>query len=108
MSTTVPREKVVAIAENVRELHDLAKQQKVTQAKLIRWCVMALKQTEAQARRSLEAERVREQRAGKRYRPVGFHEPSKKVREDKALALLYLEWLATQLEDQSVRDPDSI
>ena len=108
MNTTVPREKVVQIAENVRELRDLTKRQQATQAQMIRWCVMALRQTEAQAQRSLEAERVREQRAGKRYRPVGLHEPGKKVREDKVKALLYLEWLATQLEDQSVRDPDSI
>lgn len=28
-----------------------------------------------------------------------MHEPAKKVREDKERALLYLQWLATALED---------
>lgn len=96
MSTTVPREKVVAIAENIRELHELFWRQKAAQVKLVRWCVQEL-------RADTNTHRLR-----------GFEDWHTKCqiiaenRENKAKALLYLEWLATQLEDQSVRDPDSI
>ena len=96
MNTTVPREKVVAIAENVRELHELFRQQKATQAELIRWCVQELRaDTNTHRLRGFEDWHTKRQIIAEN-------------RENKAKALLYLEWLATQLEDQSVRDPDSI
>lgn len=99
---------VEALAKSIRDLRELERSKSATQAELIRRCVRAIKQTTGQAQRSLEAERVRAQREGKRCRPVRMHEPAKKVREDRAKAILYLERLATQLENQSVRSPDNI
>lgn len=104
----VPYATVEALAKSIRDLRELERSKSATQAELIRWCVRALKQTTDQARRSLEAERLREEREGKRYRPVRRFGPDKKVREDRAKAILYLEWLATQLENQSVGSPDNI
>lgn len=103
----VPFATVEALAKNIRELRQLEQHKAATQAELIRWCIQAINQTTEQAQRRLEAERVRAQREGKRYRPVAMHEPARKVRDDRAKAILYLEWLATQLENQSVRSPDT-
>lgn len=103
----IPFVKVQALTDNIRDLLLLERQRAGTQAQLIRWCVWALNQTTEQAARRLERERTQEQQAGKRYRPVGFSEPHKKVAKDRALALLHLEWLATQLEDQSVGSSDN-
>lgn len=99
--TTVPRAKVEALAASIRELRDLEGCKAGTQAQLIRWCVWALKQTTDQAQRSLERERRNHPNPHRRN--VRMHEPAKKVREDRALAMLHLEWLATQLEDQEKR-----
>ena len=104
----VPFDKVEALAANIRELQELERRKAATQAQMIRWCVQALNQTTDQARRRLEAQLMQDIEEGKR-RPtarVGFTEPSKKVREDRHKAILYLEMLATSLENQSVRSPD--
>lgn len=77
----VPYATVEALAKSIRDLRELERSKSATQAELIRWCVRALKQTTGSA---------------------------KKVREDRAKAILYLEWLATQLENQSVGSPDNI
>lgn len=100
MDDMIPRDKVEQIVRNIRELQELNKRKARTQARLIRWCVAALTQTTTQAQRRLEAERMREVQAGKRYRNIGPHEPTAKVREDKDMALLQLQWLATKLEDE--------
>lgn len=84
------------IASSFRELMILKGKQATTQAKLIRWCVMAITQTTDQASRALERER--RHLTGHRA-IVRMHEPAKKVREDRELALLYLQWLATCLEN---------
>lgn len=86
-SPTVPRETVVTIADNFCQLMDLKQRQAVTQAKLIRWCVRVIR---------------------KRHQPVPFpdHRNRVKLTNDRDLALLHLEWLATQLENQSTEgDP---
>lgn len=104
----VPYATVEAFAKNIRELRELERSQSATQAELIRWCVRALKQTTDQAQRSLEAEYVRALREGRRVKRVRMSEPAKKVREDRAKAILHLEWLATKLENQSIGSPDTI
>lgn len=87
MSTTIPREKLVTIVESYNHLLDLYRQQKATQAQLVRWCVHMLRIDP------------------RTYRTRGHRssvEHAAQVAENKreqALALLYLEWLATQLED---------
>lgn len=98
--TVVARAKVQQLADSFRELMALKGKQAATQAKIIRWCVMALTQTTDQAQRSLERQR-RHLKGHKAI--VRMHEPGKKVREDRELALLYLQWLATKLEDE---EPD--
>ena len=103
----VPFATVEALAKNIRDLRELEQRKAATQAQLIRWCIRAINQTIDQASRQLEAERVRAQREGKRYCPVRMLEPAKKVREDRRKAILHLEWLATQLENQTVRSPDT-
>lgn len=109
MEDSIPRSKVEQLAKSIRDLRELEQRKAGTQAQLIRWCLAGIRQTTDQASRQLEAERIRAQREGKRYRPVRMHEPAKKVREDRAKAVTYLEWLATQLENQSVtlRDDQS-
>jgi hypothetical protein len=94
---TVPRETVEKIAQNIKDLFELKAKQGQTQAQLIRWCLMAMQQTTQQAERSLERERRHHPVPHKRI--VRMHEPQRKVRDDKAMALLQLEWLATQLEN---------
>ena len=84
-STTVPREKVVAIAENIRELMELKARQLGTMAEMIRWCVVAL-------RRKTDSFTTSAQR--------------QEINSDKAKALLYLEHLATKMENESVRSSD--
>lgn len=99
----VPFEKVEALAANIKELLDHHARQSVVQAKLLRWCVWAMNQTTAEAERMLERERRNHPNPAKRI--VRLHEPGKKVREDKAKALLYLEWLATQMENRGPAEP---
>lgn len=84
-STTVPREKVVAIAENVRQLHGLRMTQLATVAKMIRGC---------------HAKIV--------AKPSAFATVTdrQKIANERAKALRYLEALATQLENESVRSSD--
>ena len=87
MSTTIPRERLVTIVESYNQLLDLHRQQKATQAQLVRWCVHMLRIDP------------------RTYRTRGHRssvEHAAQVAENKreqALALPYLEWLATQLED---------
>lgn len=85
------------VASSFGDLMRLRQQQSATQAKLIRWCVMAITQTSDQALRALERERHDHPKPYKRI--VRMHEPGKKVRDDRELALLYLQWLATKLEN---------
>lgn len=101
----VPFEKVQRLAVSYRELDTLRKGQAATMAELIRGCVAALRQTTDEARRKLERERRHLTGFASQVR---LHEPTKKVNDDKRLAFLHLEWLATQLENQSVRSPDTI
>ena len=105
----IPFAKVEALAKNIAELHDLERRRAAAQAQLIRWCVAALTQTTAEASRALEAQLIRDQRAGTRSMTswVGYHEPSRKVHQDRDMALLQLQWLATQLENQSVTSRDN-
>ena len=83
-------------AELARELIDLHAQKALTQAQLIRWCVGKLRQDPSSARlRGFET-------YGERMRII------KENHKHREAALLYLEWLATGLEDQGVRLPDTI
>lgn len=95
--TTVSRATVEAIALSYRQLDELRRQQSLTQAKMIRACLAAIRQTTNQAQRSLERERRNHPNPHKRH--VRMHEPGKKVREDRLRAELYLEALATMLEN---------
>lgn len=90
-STTVSRAAVEQIAANFRELEALRKQQALTQAKMIRACLAAFNQTTQQAERRLMKENP--------ARMPTQLEAQRKVREDKALAFLHLEALATMLEN---------
>lgn len=105
----VPHAKVVAMADNIHKLLDLKAQEQGTMAELIRWCLWALEQTSEQAGRSLARKLMADVKAGRRpkHACVRMHEPAKKVSDDRKLAMLYLNWLATRLEDQSVRLPDT-
>jgi len=103
--TTVPIEKVRQLADSYYELMVLNDQKAGTMAQMIRGCIQALTQDTNEAARALE----RERRHLKGYKAiVRMHEPAKKVREDRERAFLYLQWLATQLENQSVRSSDGI
>lgn len=95
--TTVPKATVEALADNIKQLLGCFARQRTIQAKMVRWCVWALNQTTNDAERILERERRNHPNPNKRI--VRMHEPGQRVREDKAKALLYLEWLATQLEN---------
>ena len=99
---TVPRSTVVQLAKQVRELQHLHARKAGTMADLIRASLAAMQQTTGEARRRLERERRNLPIAKQR---IGFTEPAAKVTKDKKLAILHLEWLATQLENQSDRDP---
>ena len=92
---TIPREKVEALAKLVAEKRALDVNKAHTQAKMIRGCIAALKQTESEAKRRLEHEHFK---AGKKG-VIGYSAPHRKIINDRALAFLHLEWLATQLED---------
>lgn len=92
----VPFDKVEQLAKNIRELRELERKQKATQAELIRGCVHCLRMDPTS------------------YRLRGYEtltERSRIIKENKdnkAKAILYLEWLATQLENNSVGSPDNI
>lgn len=91
----VPFATVQELGRQVRELQELQRRQQATQAELIRWCVQCL-------RMDPRNHRLRgHETATERARII------KENQNDKAKALVYLEWLATQLENQSVRSPDS-
>lgn len=84
----VPYDKVKAIAEGYRELQELQHRQAATVAELIRWAVAAL---------NINPNTYRMRRA------EGFAERRKIVdenRHNQELARLYLQWLATRLEDE--------
>ena len=80
------REKLLEVSRLVEEQFALRGQQAATQAELIRWCVKALRR---EPNRHYSLARDQQERA--------------KVSRNKDLALVYLEWLATKLENQSVR-----
>lgn len=84
-STTVPREKVEALAAHIHQLHGLRMTQLATVAKMIRAC---------------HAQIV--------AKPSAFATAAdrQKIANDRAKALSYLEALATQLENESVRSSD--
>ena len=87
MRTTIPREKLVTIVESYNHLLDLYRQQKATQAQLLRWCVHMLRIDP------------------RTYRMHGHETHVERMKQtsdnmhDQRLAVHYLEWLATQLED---------
>lgn len=82
--TTIPREKVVEIVNAFRQLQTLEGDRQVLLAKLIRWCVAEL----------------RSESTTHRIHP---HDPNRVARvrenrENKQLAMIYLDYVATQLE----------
>ena len=92
----VPFDQVEQLAKNIRELRELERKQKATQAELIRWCVIYLRIDPRNHRlRGYES-------SVERARII------KENNDNKAKAILYLEWLATQLENNSVGSPDNI
>ena len=101
----VPHSVVVELARLTREKEELERKAKATMAEMIRGCIAAIQQTTDQAKRRLERERMHLKHP---KCVVRMHEPQQKVNEDKRLTLLHLEWLATSLENQSVRQPDTI
>lgn len=100
---TIPRATVVEIAAQVRALRELQRQQAHTQAKMIRACVQALRQTTEQAQRRLERVKFRTAKNG-HYRPATTAEAQHEVRKDREMALLHLDMLATMLEDANPSD----
>lgn len=92
----VPFATVEALAKNIRELRELEQRKAATQAELIRWCVHYLRMDPTS------------------YRLRGYETSTERSRiikenkDNKAKALLYLEWLATSLENNSVGSPDNI
>lgn len=87
--TTVPRQVLERVAAGYHELVALKVRQAATQAELIRGCVAELRSDPNTYRLRghetySEAARIRQEN-----------------RENKALALLYLEWLATNLEREA-------
>ncbi len=92
----VPRERLVELAKLIADKHALEVEQAHTQALMIRGCIAALKQTTGDTARKLEAEM---RASNKRYTHMPMHLPQRRLNEDRALAFLHLEWLATQLED---------
>lgn len=90
--TTIPRAKVEELARLVQEQHILFDKQRLTQAEMIRGCIQRIRW--AQDPDGSPAVR----------RAEGFTKASearRKVREEGAQALLYLEALATSLENQA-------
>lgn len=87
---TVPRDVVVRLADSYRELWLLKQQQYGTMAEMIRGCIAKIRQ---------------DGRDSPAYRRAsGFTAGNAALREHKreqAMAFLHLEWLATQLENQS-------
>lgn len=76
------------LKDNMHHLLKLKSEQADTQAKLIRWCVNCLRSDPRNYRlRGHESSRERQDIINENIR-------------NKDMALLYLEWLATQLEDQ--------
>ena len=83
----VPHAKVDQIAKAFHELMTLKDRQASTMAELLRHCTAALRRT-----------------------PGPFDDAAKRreIAADKRKALLYLDYLATQLENQAVRQSDRI
>jgi len=92
----VPFATVEVLAKNIRELRELEQRKAATQAELIRWCVHCLRTTPEQCAGVRRAEGFTASNAARRAHV-----------EDQKKALLYLEWLATSLENQTVRSPDN-
>lgn len=88
--TTVPREKVIQLAESYRQLMHLKIEQHATMALMIRGCIAKIRQ---------------DGRDSPAYRRAsGFTAGNAALREHKreqAMAFLHLEWLATQLENEA-------
>lgn len=92
----VPFAKVEELAKHFRDLIALKQRQQATQAELIRGCVIYLRIDPRNHRlRGYES-------SVERARII------KENNDNKAKAILYLEWLATQLENNSVGSPDNI
>lgn len=90
-------EQLCKLRQLVADKAALERQKAGTMAQMIRECVRALTQTTDEVQRRLERTQKR----------VHMHEPGKVVAKQKAEALLYLQVLATMLEDESVRSPDT-
>lgn len=89
---TVPKATAVTLAANIRNLLALKAREKATMAELIRWCVREL-------RADPRAHRLRgHETAVDRTRIIAENQ------QNQAKAILYLEWLATELEDRSCSD----
>lgn len=96
-STTIPREKVEQLAAGYKELMALKDTQAGTMAEMIRGCVQAIRLAD----NPNSAPKVRRAEGW-----IARGAATKEVYADKARALLYLEWLATQLEDQTKEKTD--
>lgn len=94
--TTVPRETVVQIAKAYNELMELKARQADLMAQMIRGCIAKLRQSADDTRAMRQACGFAEQKAAR-----VLHQ------RDQAKAWLYLDYVATQLENQSVRLPDA-
>ena len=92
--TTIPREKVEQLAANIHELLALKDNQAGTMAEMIRGCIAAIRQGDDPN----SSPKVRRAEGW-----IARGAATKEVRNDKARALLYLEYLATQLENQSTK-----
>lgn len=91
----VPFAKVEQIVDNIRELLALKDQERVTQAQIIRWCVREL-------RSDPDSHRIRGHEGYAAQQTMRAEN-----RRNKALALLYLEWLATKLEGSEAPKPEA-
>lgn len=95
MEDSIPRSKVEELARQIRELRNLEARKAGTQAELIRWCLTAIRMDpNTHMLRGHEGWQAR-------------HKQIEKNKNDQKLAFLYLEWLATQLENQSVASRDN-
>lgn len=92
VETTVPRARVEAIAANIRELFNLKAHQGEVQAKLVRYCVSAVRRADDPPSCNSVRGAVTQLERSNAIR---------KLKADKARALLYLERLATQMENNA-------
>jgi len=90
----VPFDKVKQIADSFHELMSLRDKEGATQAQIIRWCVTEL-------RSDPNTHRMRDHEG---Y--IAQQKQRAENRRNQKLALLYLEWLATKLEDRGSNPPE--